>query len=101
MQAKTRKSAKRGQARVTKMTPSMAVDLKTEVVHETVKTELTSDRFMHSMNLEDGNKLLRSTTLSEDAIGVIHQLENQSSEVDSKVKSCPTKGLQVLLLSHL
>lgn len=98
MQAKKRKPAKRGQARVTKLTPSISVDLKTEVVHETVKTELTSDRFMHSMNLEDGDKLFHSATLSGDAIA-IHQLEHQSSEVDSKVQSCPNKGL--LLFSHL
>ncbi|XP_024183698.1 cyclin-A2-4 isoform X1 [Rosa chinensis] len=91
VQAKKRKPAKRGQARVTKLTPSIAVDLKMEVVHETVKTELKSDRFMHSMNLEDGDKLFHSATLSGDAIA-IHQLEHQSSEVDSKVQSCPNKA---------
>ncbi|KAK9923270.1 hypothetical protein M0R45_031699 [Rubus argutus] len=100
-QAKTKKPAKRGQARVTKMTPSIAVDLKPEIVHETVKTELTSDGFMHSMNLEDGNKLLCSTTLSEDAIGVIHELENQSSEEDSKVESCPNKADNGSLLMNM
>ena len=75
------------------MTPSTDVDLKTEVVHETVKTEL-----MHSMNLEDGDKHFRSATLSGDAIA-IYQLEHQSSEVDSEAYSHSNKGL--LLFFHL
>nr|XP_011466716.1 PREDICTED: cyclin-A2-4 isoform X2 [Fragaria vesca subsp. vesca] len=95
VQAKKRKPAKRAQARVTKMTPSTDVDLKTEVVHETVKTEL-----MPSMNLEDGDKLFRSATLSGDAIA-IYQLEHQSSEVDSEAYCHSNKEIGNLLMNMI
>lgn len=92
MQVKNSKPAKKGQPKLTKMVPSVAVDSKTEAVQEIVKPELTSD--LHSINLEDGNMLMWSTKDVKD----VHQSENQSSGsgVASKVQSPSNKGLPFL-----
>ncbi|KAH0982674.1 hypothetical protein GBA52_009851 [Prunus armeniaca] len=86
IQVKNSKPAKKGQAKLTKMVPSVAV---TEAVQGIVKPELTSD--LHSINLEDGNMLMWSTKDVKD----VHQSENQSSGsgVASKVQSPSNKVL--------
>ncbi|CAB4303220.1 unnamed protein product [Prunus armeniaca] len=85
IQVKNSKPAKKGQAKLTKMVPSVAV---TEAVQGIVKPELTSD--LHSINLEDGNMLMWSTKDVKD----VHQSENQSSGsgVASKVQSPSNKA---------
>ncbi|VVA38127.1 PREDICTED: cyclin-A2-4 [Prunus dulcis] len=88
IQVKNSKPAKKGQAKLTKMVPSVALDLKTEAVQGIVKPELTSD--LQSINLEDGNMLMWSTKDVKD----VHRSENQSSgsRVASKVQSPSNKA---------
>ncbi|ONI16035.1 hypothetical protein PRUPE_3G075200 [Prunus persica] len=87
IQVKNSKPAKKGQAKLTKMVPSVALDSKTEAVQGIIKPELTSD--LHSINLEDGNMLMWSTKDVKD----VRQSENQSSgsRVASKVQSPSNK----------
>ncbi|XP_009339011.2 cyclin-A2-4 isoform X1 [Pyrus x bretschneideri] len=83
IQAKKSKPAKKGQAKLTEMAPSVAVDSKTNVVQGTVKPEIKSDEFCRSINVEDGNILVRPTKDVKD----VSQLENQSSGVSPKFQS--------------
>lgn len=91
MQAKKSKPAKKGQAKLTEMAPSVAVDSKTNVVQGTVKPEIKSDEFCRSINVEDGNILVRPTKDVKD----VSQLENQSSGVNPKFQSPAYKGLHL------
>lgn len=89
MQAKNSKPTKKGQAKLMEMASSVAGDSKIEVLDGTVKLELKSDEFWCTINLEDGNRFMRSTKDVKD----IDQLENQSSGVAPKFQSPSYKGL--------
>ncbi|KAM1462579.1 hypothetical protein ACFX1S_046892 [Malus domestica] len=83
IKAKNNKPTKKGQAKLMEMASSVAGDSKTEVLDGTVKLELKSDEFWCTINLEDGNRFMRSTKDVKD----INQLENQISGVAPKFQS--------------
>ncbi|XP_048443107.1 cyclin-A2-4-like isoform X1 [Pyrus x bretschneideri] len=83
IKAKNSKPTKKGQAKLMEMAFSVAGDSKTEVLDGTVKLELKSDEFWCTINLEDGNRFMRSNKDVKD----IDQLENQSSGVAPKFQS--------------
>lgn len=101
-QAKNIKQAKRGQARVTKVAPSVSVEplqvqanSKPKIIKDIVKEESKPEELSTSL---DTDKPLRLTTIQE--CGIDNQrIADQRSRLPSESQSSPNKGLQVLHFS--